>query len=74
MTRAGLALSSSYLPVSETVHEMIVYQPGVTEPGSVCDEFVIIEDFFPTILELAGVEHTSNFNGHISGNGSWNEG
>ncbi len=35
---------------------MIVYQPGVTEPGSVCDEFVIIEDFFPTILELAGIK------------------
>lgn len=35
---------------------MIVYQSGVTEPGSVCEDLVIIEDFFPTILELSGVE------------------
>jgi arylsulfatase A-like enzyme len=35
---------------------MIVYQPGVTDPGSVCDGSVIIEDFFPTVLELAGIK------------------
>jgi arylsulfatase A-like enzyme len=35
---------------------MIVKWPGVTRPGSVCREPVIIEDYFPTILEMAGVE------------------
>jgi arylsulfatase A-like enzyme len=34
---------------------MIVKWPGVTKPGAVCSDPVVIEDFFPTILELAGV-------------------
>ncbi|MFO7903350.1 MAG: sulfatase [Pirellulaceae bacterium] len=34
---------------------MVVRAPGVTEPGSVCDTPVISMDFFPTILELAGM-------------------
>lgn len=34
---------------------MIVRAPGVTEPGSTCDAPVISMDFFPTILELAGL-------------------
>lgn len=33
---------------------MIAYWPGVTKAGSVNESPVIIEDFFPTILELAG--------------------
>ena len=33
---------------------MIVRWPGVTPPGSVCRQPVIIEDFFPSILEMAG--------------------
>ncbi len=33
---------------------MIVYWPGVTKENSVCATPVIIEDFFPTILEIAG--------------------
>jgi arylsulfatase A-like enzyme len=33
---------------------MIVRWPGITQPGSTCPAPVIIEDFFPTILELAG--------------------
>lgn len=33
---------------------MIVRWPGVTAPGSACDRPVIIEDFFPTILEITG--------------------
>src|SRR5690606_1153990 len=32
---------------------MIAYWPGVTKAGTVCDQNIIIEDFFPTILELA---------------------
>ncbi len=35
---------------------MIAYVPGVTEAGSKSNSPIIIEDFFPTILELAGVE------------------
>jgi arylsulfatase A-like enzyme len=34
---------------------MLVKWPGVVEPGSVCNEYLIIEDFFPTILEMAEV-------------------
>lgn len=34
---------------------MIVKWPGVTQPASSCDVPLIIEDFFPSILELAGV-------------------
>ncbi|MFI3327880.1 MAG: sulfatase [Rikenellaceae bacterium] len=34
---------------------MLVYAPGITEAGTVNDSPLLIEDFFPTILELAGV-------------------
>ena len=34
---------------------MLVRWPGVTRPASVCNRPVIIEDFFPTILEMARV-------------------
>ncbi|MBN2414854.1 sulfatase [bacterium] len=34
---------------------MIVKWPGVTEPGSVCAEPVISTDFYPTLLEAAGL-------------------
>jgi arylsulfatase A-like enzyme len=33
----------------------IVAGPGVARPGTVSDAFVSVEDFFPTLLELAGV-------------------
>lgn len=35
---------------------MMVYWPNVTRPGSVCDKYLIIEDFFPSILEMAGID------------------
>lgn len=35
---------------------LIVYYPGITEANTVNTTPVIIEDFFPTILELAGVK------------------
>jgi arylsulfatase A-like enzyme len=35
---------------------MLVSWPGVVKPGSICDQYVIIEDFFPTILELAKIK------------------
>lgn len=34
---------------------MIVYWNGVAQPGATIDNYVMIEDFFPTILEMAGV-------------------
>ncbi|MBR4533751.1 MAG: sulfatase [Bacteroidaceae bacterium] len=34
---------------------MIVRWPGVARAGSRCDSYLIIEDFFPTILEMAGI-------------------
>jgi arylsulfatase A-like enzyme len=34
---------------------MLVRAPGVTRPGSVCDAPVVSTDFFPTMLELAGL-------------------
>ncbi|WP_298613350.1 sulfatase [uncultured Odoribacter sp.] len=36
---------------------MIVKWPGVTKAGTVCDKPLIIEDFYPTILEMAGIKH-----------------
>ena len=35
---------------------MLVKWPGVTEPGSVNEGYVIIEDVYPTFLELAGFD------------------
>ncbi len=35
---------------------MIIKWPGVTEPGSVCDAVVTSVDFYPTMLEMAGLE------------------
>lgn len=35
---------------------MIVKWPGVVKPGTSTEQKVIIEDFFPTILELAGIK------------------
>ncbi|ASZ11979.1 sulfatase [Chitinophaga pendula] len=35
---------------------MIVRWNGVTRPGSVSDQYMIMEDFYPTILEMAGIK------------------
>ena len=35
---------------------MIVKWPKVVRPGGVAEQYVIVEDFFPTILEMAGVK------------------
>lgn len=34
---------------------MIVRWPGVVTEGSRCDSYLMIEDFYPTILEMAGI-------------------
>lgn len=35
---------------------MLVVWPGVVQGGTTCEQRVMIEDFFPTILELAGID------------------
>lgn len=42
---------------------MIVSWPGHTAPASKCDNYLIIEDFFPSILDMAGVEYTDSVDG-----------
>lgn len=39
-----------------TREPMLVKWPGVTKPGTECHNPIVIEDYFPTILELAGVD------------------
>ncbi|KIO77980.1 sulfatase [Pedobacter lusitanus] len=36
---------------------LIVRWPGVTKPGSTSKQYVRIEDFYPTLLEVAGIKH-----------------
>jgi arylsulfatase A-like enzyme len=38
---------------------MIVKWPGKVHPGTKCNDYLIIEDFFPTILEMAGIKKYS---------------
>lgn len=45
---------------------MIVKWPGIVKPGSTAHQYVIIEDFFPSILEIAGVK-TANTVQQIDG-------
>ena len=40
---------------------MIVKWPGVTEAGSKCDEPVIGIDYYPTLLELAGIDKPKDY-------------
>ncbi|RBL88848.1 sulfatase [Chitinophaga flava] len=35
---------------------MLVKWPGVTKAGSTVAQYIMIEDFFPTILEMAGIQ------------------
>ncbi|SHM57346.1 Arylsulfatase A [Chitinophaga jiangningensis] len=61
----GGAAHSQNLPLKAgkgSVHEggirepMLVKWPSVARPGAVCNQPLIIEDFFPSILEMAGVK------------------
>jgi arylsulfatase A-like enzyme len=38
---------------------MIVKWPGKVAPGTRCSDYLIIEDFFPSILEMAGIKKYS---------------
>lgn len=42
---------------------MIIRAPSVTQPGSVCDNAVVSMDFFPTMLELAGLDPRPELHG-----------
>jgi arylsulfatase A-like enzyme len=46
---------------------MIVKWPGVTASGTVCDQPLIIEDFFPSILAMAGIKKYKQIGGEIDG-------
>ncbi|MEG1562370.1 MAG: sulfatase [Bacteroides sp.] len=35
---------------------MIVRWPGIVQPDTRCDKYLIIEDFYPTLLEMAGIK------------------
>lgn len=49
------------------IHEpMIAYVPGQTKGGTVNDNRIIIEDFYPTILDMAGIKQTQVIQ-HIDG-------
>jgi len=46
---------------------MIVKWPGVTKPHSVCEDYMICEDIFPTFLEMAGVKDYDQIGLQIDG-------
>jgi len=43
---------------------LIVSAPGVTEPGSTCDQPVSLMDLYPTLVELAGFDAPEHLDGH----------
>jgi len=46
---------------------LIVHWPLITKPGSECANYVIIEDIFPTFLEMAGISDYNQVDGVIDG-------
>ncbi len=46
---------------------MIVKWPGAVKPNTTCDDYTIVEDIFPTFLEMAGVEDYQQIGGKIDG-------
>src|SRR5581483_6549005 len=45
----------------------IVKWPGVTPAGSICEEPVITNDFYPTLLHLAGTKGNAKHNAEVDG-------
>lgn len=45
----------------------IVRWPGVTRPGSTCDEPVMSIDYYPTLLEIAGAAGSDEHNRQVDG-------
>ena len=47
---------------------LIVKWPGVVKPDTVCnDDYMIIEDIFPTFLEMAGAKKFKQADGAMDG-------
>jgi len=46
---------------------LIVYWPGHVEKGSINSQYVMVDDLFPTILEMAGVDHQGKISQVIDG-------
>ena len=46
---------------------MLVRWPSHTAPNSICSQPVIIEDFYPTILKMAGITSASQIGGIVDG-------
>jgi len=46
---------------------LIVYWPGQVKAGSGNSQYVIVEDLFPTILEMAGVDYTNRVSQVVDG-------
>ena len=46
---------------------LLVRWPGVTRPGSTCTHPVVSTDFYPTILEMAGLEGDAAHNADVDG-------
>jgi len=46
---------------------LVIKWPGTTPAGSVCHEPVITPDFYPTILDIAGVEGDAAHNSKVDG-------
>lgn len=46
---------------------MIVKWPGVAKADSLCHDYLIIEDIFPTFLEMAGIKDYQQIGGKIDG-------
>ncbi len=55
-TNAPLRAGKGYLYEGGIREPLIVSWPGVVRPGQVCDVPVVSMDFYPTFLEIAGVQ------------------
>ena len=53
---APLAEGKGWMYEGGTREPLLVRWPGVTEPGSLCDAAVTSPDFYPTLLEMAGLD------------------
>ena len=65
-SNAPLRGGKGYLYEGGIREPYIVKWPGVTEPGSTCDEPVCSVDFLPTVAEIAGLQRVDT-NGPIDG-------
>ena len=59
-SNAPLRLGKGYAYEGGLRVPLVVKAPGVTRPGATCDWPVISQDFFPTLLELAGADKAAS--------------